>query len=254
MKDNKGFIAISLIYSFFLVFLMTLLAIVADYAHNRILLNDLKRVTQENLNKRSEFNPVFLPEGEYKVGDSISYVNESWKVLAVENDLVTLVLSRALSNDELTKALSCETNSLVKEKLTTAIDIEGEKVLMCYNKVSSNNICFYESDEVGRYDFYTWQTSIAKLVVDHWYNNNALLQRAQAQGGLVLMTFNDSINYDNFRSYIRIPLNTELSDEERSLWWSLNGSGSSFLISDSKIIAYDKQLEIRPVIQVKIKG
>lgn len=252
MKDNKGFIAISLIYSFFLVFLMTLLAIVADYAHNRILLNDVKRVTQENLNKRSEFNPVFLPEGEYKVGDSVSYVNESWKVLAVENDSVTLVLSRALSNDELIKALSSETNSLVKENLTTAI--EGEKVLMCYNKASSNNICFYAGEGVGNYDFYTWQTSIAKLVVDHWYNNNALLQRAQAQGGLVLMTFNDSTNNGDSISYIRIPLNTELSNEERSLWWSLNGSGSSFLISDSKIIAHNKKLEIRPVIQVKIDG
>ncbi len=40
--NNKGFIAISLIYSFFLVFLITLLAVVSDYAHNRVLLNDVK--------------------------------------------------------------------------------------------------------------------------------------------------------------------------------------------------------------------
>lgn len=46
MKKKDGFIAISLIYSFFLVFLALLFSIAMDYSENRILLNDVKKETQ----------------------------------------------------------------------------------------------------------------------------------------------------------------------------------------------------------------
>jgi len=42
MKKKRGFMATSLIYSFFLVFLMLMAAILADNANNRILLSSLK--------------------------------------------------------------------------------------------------------------------------------------------------------------------------------------------------------------------
>ena len=64
MKNNKGFIAISLIYSFFLVFLVTLLMIALNYAKNRILTED-EEETLEKLNlikcvKQTIFNALNL--------------------------------------------------------------------------------------------------------------------------------------------------------------------------------------------------
>lgn len=51
-NNNKGFIAISIIYSFFLVFLMTLVGILASYSHNRTILNNVKTTIQNNLESR----------------------------------------------------------------------------------------------------------------------------------------------------------------------------------------------------------
>ncbi len=48
-KNKKGFIATSLIYSFFLMFLMILILTVTDYAHNRLVMGELKRSIQEEL-------------------------------------------------------------------------------------------------------------------------------------------------------------------------------------------------------------
>ncbi len=48
-KKKNGFIATSLIYSFFLIFLMVLLSIVATYSHNRIILSELKKSISNNL-------------------------------------------------------------------------------------------------------------------------------------------------------------------------------------------------------------
>lgn len=42
MKNNKGFISISIVYSFFLIFLLLLVFIVEDFANNRILLRNIK--------------------------------------------------------------------------------------------------------------------------------------------------------------------------------------------------------------------
>ncbi len=61
-NNNKGFIAISLIYSFFLVFLVTLLMISASYAKNRVLLNHEKQNIQEYLNDLPGFELLRNPD------------------------------------------------------------------------------------------------------------------------------------------------------------------------------------------------
>ena len=101
MKNNKGFIAISLIYSFFLVFLMTLLSIIVDYAHNRILLNDVKKTTQEKLNGLSEFNPIRLENKAYTIGEVVSYADDKWVVIRNNSTSVILMLERSLKNSEM---------------------------------------------------------------------------------------------------------------------------------------------------------
>ncbi len=77
--NNKGFIATSLIYSFFLVFVAVISTIIATYAHNRILINNIndgivddlntsianKYISLENILKNSDFetNDAWSIEG-----------------------------------------------------------------------------------------------------------------------------------------------------------------------------------------------
>ncbi len=83
MKNNKGFIAISLIYSFFLVFLMVLLAILTNYTQERILLNDVKKETQEYLNTIKDFEKKLANIA--KVGDYVSLTPTSTSFTVAKN-------------------------------------------------------------------------------------------------------------------------------------------------------------------------
>ena len=51
MNNKKGFIATSLIYSFFLIFITLFLAIIADYLQNKVLLNTIENGIKEEINK-----------------------------------------------------------------------------------------------------------------------------------------------------------------------------------------------------------
>ena len=48
--NKKGFIATSLIYSFFLIFITLFLTIIADYLQNKVLLNTIEKGIKEELN------------------------------------------------------------------------------------------------------------------------------------------------------------------------------------------------------------
>ena len=59
MNNNKGFIATSLIYSFFLIFITLFLTIIADYLQNKVLLNTIENGIKEDINyglKCDDFN------------------------------------------------------------------------------------------------------------------------------------------------------------------------------------------------------
>ena len=46
--NKKGFIATSLIYSFFLIFITLFLTIIADYLQNKVLLNTIEKGKKKN--------------------------------------------------------------------------------------------------------------------------------------------------------------------------------------------------------------
>ena len=50
MKNNKGFISVTVIYAFFLVFLTLMLYIVTNMTVNRNLLNNMKKTIKNELN------------------------------------------------------------------------------------------------------------------------------------------------------------------------------------------------------------
>ena len=55
-KNNQGFIAISLIYSFFVLFIILILGILSNYSKNRILLTNITNEIKADLNKSLTIN------------------------------------------------------------------------------------------------------------------------------------------------------------------------------------------------------
>lgn len=242
MKNNKGFIAISLIYSFFLIFLMSLLAIIADYVHNRILLNDVKTETKNYLNNLTEFNPLKLENRTYPLGEIVDFGSDAWIVIENTDAEVTLVLQRMLTSDEITAALS---NSNVSNASN------GNLLLMCLNAYNPR-ICNYLNTTT--YNYYSWEKSIAKIVVDYWLTNNASLQKAIALGILQSKNFSDGIN--TYNSFIRIPNATEYNQINDSNIWYITSiaqtNGISYIeVGGSNIPSHETYKGIKPVIVVK---
>ena len=65
--NNKGFIATSLIYSFFLIFITLFLTIIADYLQNKVLLNTIEKGIKEDIN-----NSMGIQD--FEVGDKLYFV------------------------------------------------------------------------------------------------------------------------------------------------------------------------------------
>ncbi len=82
--NNKGFIATSLVYSFFLVFVAVVASIIVTYAHNRILINNLNDGIVDDLNENilGKYGDIFnvLQNGDFET-------NEFWTL--TNADIVT---------------------------------------------------------------------------------------------------------------------------------------------------------------------
>lgn len=241
-KNNKGFIAISLIYSFFLVFLVTLLAIVNEYAHNRVLLNDVKKETQEYLNGLAEFNPVHLENREYEILEEIPFASEKWNVIHDDGTFVTLLLNRSFSELEIIEALE---NVGIKNVQN------NDSVLMC---LSEYNPFFCNYTNSVTFNYYRWDSSIVKKIVEYWFSNNATLQKAVQVMTLQNMTFTEGER--NYNSYIRIPLANEYDTILKDDIWYLtrytNTNGISYIkFGTNEISTHNHYKKISPVIMVK---
>lgn len=244
MKNNKGFIAISLVYSFFLVFLVTLLAIALEYTQNRILLSDVKNEIQTYLNNLAEFNPISIENKEYVVGESISFAGDNWLVMNDEEDKTTVVLKRSLTKEEITTALN-------NAEIPTTIQ-EENKTLMCSN-LYSYLLCSYESET--SFNPYQWQKSIVNKIVEDWFSNHAHLQKAIQKNTIIPMQFEDGRG-ENTESFIRIPLNIEgetiknVGIETTDIWFLTAISDFEINNGESNIVSYSEYKEIHPVITI----
>lgn len=119
--NNKGFIATSLIYSFFLIFVTLFLTIIADYLQNKVLLNTIEKGIKEDIN-----NSMGIQD--FEVGDKLYFVENvngfnglyyicsiTYKVDATRKDELYLSsnenCSNAFSLDITGKRLKIEKNS-----------------------------------------------------------------------------------------------------------------------------------------------
>lgn len=248
--NNKGFIAISLIYSFFLVFLIALLAVVSDYAHNRVLLNNVKQETQEYLNGLAAFNPVYLKSKKNEAGENVNYEPleevtfgaDIWQVINDDGDNVTLLLKRTLTKEEI------ET-SLGNIGITNANS--NERTLMCLNNYNPT-VCNYGNSIV--FNYYSWNNSIVKRIVEDWLYHEANLQKAISVGSMQNMTYSDGTR--NYNTYIRIPQLSEFGLINDTNTWYLTlasrANGISYVYGGSNSIpAHNNFRTIRPIITIK---
>ena len=241
-KNNKGFIAISLIYSFFLVFLVTLLMILANYAHNRVLLSSVKKETQNYLNNLAEFNPVNLENKTYAPNEEVNLASNTWKVLEDLGDSVKIILSRNLTEQEISIALT-------SKGIYGAYS--GNTTLMCLN---SYNPLYCNFDSATTFNEYRWNTSLVKIITDYWLENSAILQKAVDTGNLIRQNFSDGkITYND---YIRIPMSSEyVNVNDTNIWYitfSYRANGVSYLTNGMENLSSHSTFKgIRPVIVIK---
>ena len=246
MKNKNGFVAISLIYSFFLVFLIVLLAIVSDYAHNRSLLSDIKKETQKYLNAQAEFNPVSIEKRAYTLGEEITFGEFLWQVMQDEEEYITVILANPLSETEISTALTNTTLPAV---------FEQNFVLMCLNEYNALT-CNYQTPTA--YTYYVWENSVVKKILDNWLANNAPLQKAISQGTVIPMEFIDGTTkldgtIRTYSTYIRIPLKEETTDT--NLWHltlDSKNNGISYLKYGVDVVsAHTTKKQIKPIIKIK---
>lgn len=269
MRNRKGFIAVSLIYSFFLVFLMIMLSNSLKDAQTRLVLGTIKKDIQANLNQEEEFIVTNIPNKNYNVGEEVNFVGESWLTVENKTGSVVLVLKRALNKEEVTKSLNVENTNA--DYFAGACTDSSCKVRMCMNKYY-DNLCYFET--TSNFIYYTWQNSVAKKIVDEWFLNNVNLQKvcrfqanskACTKDTMISMTFHDGIS--NNTGYIRIATNAEAAIGRSK--WVINNGGymaqeawtlTKQNLAGGKSILYDIQgalkqndhvMTIRPIIEVR---
>ncbi len=269
MKKKNGFIAISLIYSFFLVFLALLFSIAMDYSENRILLNDVKKETQEYLDTLGEFNPIFIENRNYTVGEEVSYAYETWQVLEDnrERGEVKLILNRIFTRAEIERAfLQIKEQTPNKEIPMIALNSLTGMIQMCLNfnaSLTSANTSYCGYGSLTNYRYYNYGNSVVRHVLNSWYNDNSTLKKAERVGYLNLLSFGDGLkDYSGannlYELFIRLPLVSEAGviqslTGEKNIWYvegeHLN-SLSYIKTANGRDLATN-QKGIRPVIVVK---
>lgn len=143
MKRKNGFIATSLIYSFFLVFITLFLTIIADYLQNKVLLNTIENDIKEDLNGTKNI-------ADFNTGDIIvfQFTNDSYSSLKCGISLsnITNVCNNSNLDEKSFRIDSFEVKDGEKEDTIKLINTADESdVLYIYR----NNLKFRIQDGIG---------------------------------------------------------------------------------------------------------
>jgi len=269
MKQKNGFIAVSLIYSFFLIFLMIMIATQTKNAQNRQLLRVFKNDLQGQLNEE-EFVVTSLKNRTYNVDEEVSFVNETWQVIQNKPNSVVLILKRSLNRKEVTEALRTNTNNTAFFANTCNNDNDC-RVKMCLNGYTAT-YCYFEN--TASYNYYNWDNSTAKTIVEYWLEQHGYLQsvcqfkyddiqktRICQKDTLIRMTFSDGVQ--NHPGYIRLATLGEVNGAQGKSWisngryaWTVqlssrSGGKSNLYDLNKGIVSNENTRTIRPVIEVR---
>lgn len=136
MKKKNGFIATSLIYSFFLVFITLFLTIIADYLQNKVLLNTIESDIKKDINET--INIAY-----FKIGDQVFFQGD-FSSLNCGNEIDDLASCSSLDNnlfsiDDLIANNQDKINILKLNKYILVEEENGNK-----KKVLSGDILYLE--------------------------------------------------------------------------------------------------------------
>lgn len=112
MKSNKGFISVTVIYSFFLVFLTLMMFIIVNLVTNRNLLNNMKKTIKNDISDTNFANYLINRHddlGILKVNDSyrfngnnpnnyVKFNNEIYRIIGVIDGKVKLIKNDSITN------------------------------------------------------------------------------------------------------------------------------------------------------------
>ncbi len=286
MKKN-GFMATSLIYSFFLVFLMLMALIISKNVSNRILLSSLKNEIRSELNEDEAFVVDTLKKGTYAVGDMVSYAGEDWQVITNKTTSLILVLKRALKMDEIRSTLSylptdtsyfgtCDVNNCRVRSCRSVKSFDPQNPP---EGIYGRENCYYDPQNPTQYLKPAWKPNanqvqtqdygerIISTVVTNWFHTHQGLQRALELNQLNALQFNDGyLNYtESNQIYVRIPLQSEVTSANSNKWNTINRPfhilNNPNAVGANQIMIYNTSVQtvlsntdafIRPVIEVKL--
>lgn len=266
MKNKKGFIATSLIYSFFLVFLVLMVTILANSVNNRILVGRIKEDIRADIDSEVSFVVDELESRTYTAGEVIRFAGEDWNVVSDKGSTVVLVLNRSLTKQEIVTSIGQEGNTQIYGTCNTD---DACQVRACYNATTTSTggeqYCWYYSSSSFRIPAWNptaseissnYGQTIVSAVTRAWFETHQSLQRVLNKGKLVLMNINDGTL--NTTGYVRLPSTADVSSA--SSWASVKQPfhvlqkvsntqtriyGTSLQTVNSNMAAY-----IRPVIEV----
>ncbi len=241
MKNNKGFIAISLIYSFFLVFLVTLLMIMNSYVHNRVLLNSVKKDTQQYLESLKGFSDSTLQNRPYASREKVTIFGETFRVIEDKGTRLVLILDRSLKNDVRNNEIMPFVNNL-RAPLKTYVrdEVDGDKVSMCLNRnthgsYSGISLC-------SKTMYYRWEYSIVKYILNSWINQRTEKYKEMREniiGGVNGVRIPEADEYDYIDASYR--------DE---IWYMTQVGRNEIDVGNDIVRTYGEKRTIHPVIEV----
>lgn len=264
MERKKGFIAISLIYSFFLVFLMLMVSILGKSVNNRVLVGSIKNDIREDIDAQTGFVIETLPNRTYAIGENVSFGNEEWRVMENKPGSVVLILNRSLTKSEMELNIGKDASNL---EYYGVCNDSSCQVRMCRSAYSGEEYCYRYPTNDRLYRTPAWAPTkdqirnqnfgqmIPSGVILSWFRNHQGLQKVLSKNKLVNMSFYDG--GINNTGYVRLPLSSEMTNA------SLYQSPSPFHLLDknnntqtkiyngsaTQIVSSDTAAYIRPVIE-----
>lgn len=207
MKKN-GFIATSILYSIFLVFLTLFLALILTYLHNQILLQKIDEKAWENLMKINNTKISDL-----KVGDFVQFMDDP--VIGEHSDS----LDPEFDINQATESVLNQTAKWI------VADIEED---------GNNKTYYFISDiDTAKYDIF-FKTSVDKIRKYHTLSIDMINEMTSMKDNNNENLYQQSIQFKNYTSFemslptstklVKIRNNSDLEDEIKNLIFGVDAS------------------------------
>jgi len=135
--NKNGFIATSLIYTFFIMFISLFLTIIADYLQNKVLLDTTEKGIKDELNSKVSIK-------DFEVGNPVSFVSDCSNINAAE----LYIIAKVDYNNSKLILYSYELNGTSTNYLKKS-DIDNDFLNSGYNNATYYNKILYTFSTSG---------------------------------------------------------------------------------------------------------